>query len=180
MSSDATCSHTELEPSKSLTHSFKCKDCGTEVGLISQESVDQPVPNAPSDSPLKSKRKLIIAGAIGLLLIVGFIAKGSGTSVGGVSGTAHAADFITASSRNMMRLNGLDAYDATGNSITLAQFAQNYLSLLDRRLGTQATADQVSIGLESGNSLNNMLHQFFVDENAISVVGMEMQKDAVH
>ncbi len=122
--------------------------------------------------------RLSVIAVVSALLLAGCGTSGGATSVGGISSGLKAADYITPASRNILRANGLDVYDSTGNSITLADFAKDYLALLSRRLGKHVTADQVSIGLESGNSLDGVLHQFFNDENAISVIGIEMQKAA--
>ena len=112
-----------------------------------------------SRSDKKHTKHLFLALSLASsLLLTACGATAGGAGGGGISASSNAADFITPASRNIMRVNGMDAYDSNGQSITLGAFAKNYLDLLDSRLGTQATAAQVGVGLESGNSLYNALH----------------------
>ena len=104
---------------------------------------------------------------------------GPTTEVNGVTPDSNAGDFVTGYNRNMMRLNGLDAFDSNGNSLTLGEFAKMYLDFLNSRLsGGSATSEQIAISLEPGNSIYQALHQFFNDEAAIAVVGEDLKKDA--
>jgi hypothetical protein len=166
---------------QNLFESKFCPECGTSL----VEEV-QNVTLQKEASPLKSyllnpKNRLMIYLVSGgaLLTIVLFITIGSfGTSIGGVSSNASASDYVTGYNRNMMRLNGLDVIDSDGNEITLGQFAEDYLYFLESRLGYDVSASDVAIGLAPGGSLDSALHQFFSDENAIAVVGAEMQNVA--
>jgi hypothetical protein len=166
---------------QNLFESKFCPECGTPlVEEIQNDSFHK------AASPLKSyilnpKNRLMIYLVSGgaLLTIVLFIAIGSfGTSIGGVSSNANANDYVTGYNRNMMRLNGLDVIDSDGNEITLRQFAEDYLYFLESRLGFDVSESDIAIGLAPGGSLDSALHQFFSDENAIAVVGAEMQNAA--
>ena len=129
-------------------------------------------------NPVNRTKVVITSGALVLATALIVSISGSGTSVGGVSSNAAASDYVTGYNRNIMRMNGMDVVDSNGNSLSLGQFAANYVSYLESRLGYQVSADDVAEGLLPGNSLDSALHQFFFDENAIAVVGIEMQHAA--
>lgn len=188
MDIEPLCPHLNLESDASNGTRYKCSTCGLGMGATEGSlpaTVDAKVSpvlgEAPIKQPVRKSIWFVLAGVVVLLLVL-LVAKGAGggTSSGGISGGSNASEFVNPENRSLMRINGLDVYDSAGNSLTLSQFASNYLSMLDARLGTQATSDQVAVGLESGNSLYGALHQFFDNEDAISVVGQEMQKDAAH
>lgn len=120
---------------------------------------------------------IILGSIFSFLLLINILMSGA-TSVGGVSGNDLAADYVTGYGRNIMQLNGVDVIYDSGEYLTLSEFAQVYLAELESRLGVDATADDVALGLLPGNSLNSSLNQFFVDPNAAAVVGIEMEKAA--
>ena len=173
---------------ESDTHKFKCKTCGTK--LISTESPDEMrvedqgenlgISHNEESKTAKTGRenRIFVIGSVLAIVVLLLMIAVSAFGHGGVSAGSNASAYVSPASRNIMRVNGLDVYASNGESITLEAFAKNYLYLLDRRLGRPATADEVAIGMESGNSLDGALHQFFTDENAIGIVGAEMQKDA--
>lgn len=158
-----------------------CPECGSSFTEVTQSS------NLAESRSKFTSYLLNPANRTGLLLGAGgvlftailFVAVNSfGTSVGGVSGNDLAADYVTGYGRNIMQLNGVDVVYDSGEYLTLSEFAQVYLAELESRLGVDATADDVALGLLPGNSLNSSLNQFFADPNAAAVVGIEMEKAA--
>ena len=158
-----------------------CPECGSSLSEVAQSSN---LPESPSKftsyllNPANRTVLLLTAGGV-LFTAILFVAINSfGTSVGGVSSNDSASEYVTGYNRNIMRMNGLDVIDSEGNSVTLGQFAGDYVAFLESRLGYDVTASDIAVGLAPGGSLDSALHQFFSDENAIAVVGAEMQNVA--
>ena len=130
------------------------------------------------------KRKLQFAAFGTMLCTCALLLSGCGgaSSVNGISASSLASNYVSGSSRSILRINGLDAYDGSGQPITLGQFARNYLNLLNSKFAASgqpsASSSDVAVGVEPGNSLYNALNQFFTNTDAAAVVGLEMEKDA--
>ena len=100
----------------------------------------------------------------------------SGFTSGSVTSDSSAGDFVTGETRNLMRLNGVDAFDNQGNSISLHAFAVELLNHFETTGGAPRTFTQseVKISEEPGNTLDRLLNEFFTDQDAISVVKDEL------
>jgi hypothetical protein len=158
-----------------------CPECGSSLSESTSGSSLERTSSTFKNFLLNPKNRtalLLASGGVFLAATLFVVVGGSGTTIGGISSNDNAADYVTGYNRNVMRLNGLDVIDSAGNSISLGQFAEDYLAFLESRLGYQVQASDVAVGLAPGGSLYTALHQFFSDENAIAVVGAEMQNAA--
>jgi hypothetical protein len=95
---------------------------------------------------------------------------------GGVNADSNAGDFVTGETRNLMRLNGVDAFDNQGNSISLHAFAVELLNHFETIGGATRTftKSELQISEEPGNTLDRLLNEFFTDQDAITVVKEEL------
>ena len=166
-----------------------CPMCGAAINPIgAPNSVVSGANSAANPAKTKkpmsktSKIWLVIAIGFGTLVIIGSAMQSGKVTVNGISSDSPASNYVSGYSRNIMRMNGVDAYDSNGNPITLAQFAQDYLDSLNSKFVAQgqpkASAADVGVGLEPGNTLYRYLNEFFTDPDAAAVVGQMMIKDA--
>jgi hypothetical protein len=82
-------------------------------------------------------------------------------------------DFVTPSSRNLMRINGLDIVSEDGNFLTVKEFSDNWYEILNNRLkakGQSITGENLSISFQPGGALYNALNQYFINNRIIKVI----------
>lgn len=81
--------------------------------------------------------------------------------------------FVTPTSRNLMRINGLDIISRDGKDLTVKAFSDNWYEILENRLQAQnqsITVENLSISFQPGGALSNALNQYFTNIKVIEAI----------
>lgn len=94
-----------------------------------------------------------------------------------MTGASNAADFINPALVDAVRHDAVDVYDSQGKSISLSQFAKNYLAEIESQTNNQLNKASL-VRIFSINDTRSLVLRNSFDPRAVRVIEDEMLNEA--